>query len=346
MHPATLALLITMISTSTIITMSSHHWILAWIGLELNTISILPIMMKPHHPRATEATTKYFIIQTLAAALILFASTINAWQTGQWTIMMSTSTVANNILLAALLLKMGIAPAHLWYPDIIQGTTMMTAMVISTWQKLAPLTLLYLTINNMQTNTLILVGTLSVMIGGLVGLNQTQTRKIMALSSIAHMGWLLIALAMNPSLATLTMSLYLLMTTTIFLCLNMTATKTLMDLSTASSQSPVLMTTTSIALLSLGGLPPLTGFMPKLLILKELTMMKTPLLATTLALASLPSLYFYTRMVYLTTLTTPPNVHCTKYKWRLKTNKKTYMTITTTLATMILPLTPLLYTTH
>nr|AQU14938.1 NADH dehydrogenase subunit 2 [Chondrodactylus turneri] len=346
MNPATLALLVTMLSMSTILTMSSHHWILAWIGLELNTLSILPIMMKPHHPRATEAATKYFIIQTLAAGLILFASTINAWQTGQWTIMMSPSPMVNNITLGSLVLKMGIAPAHLWYPDVIQGTTMVTALVISTWQKLAPLTLLYLTINNMQTNTLILLGISSVLVGGLVGLNQTQTRKIMALSSIAHMGWLLIALAMNPDLATLTMSIYLLMTTTIFLCLNITTTKTLLDLSTASSQSPTLMATTSITLLSLGGLPPLTGFMPKLLILKDLSMIKTPILATTLAIVGLPSLYFYTRMVFLSTLTTPPHTNCVKYKWRLKTNKKTYMSLTLTLATLILPLTPLLYAPH
>nr|AFN89030.1 NADH dehydrogenase subunit 2 [Pachydactylus mariquensis] len=343
MNPLTWTILISTLSTSTIIIMSCNHWLLAWLGLELNTLSILPIIMKPHHPRATEATTKYFLVQTLAAALILFASTMNAWQTGNWTITTS-STLSNTLILSALLLKMGIAPAHLWYPDIIQGSSMLTAMVISTWQKLAPLTLLYLTINTTSTYPLLLTGTLSVLIGGWGGLNQTQTRKILAFSSIAHMGWLMTALALSPHLATITMLMYLLMTTTIFTTLTTPTTKTLKDLGSTWSHSPTLVATTTIILLSLGGLPPLTGFMPKLLILKELTLTGLFFPATTLALMSLPSLYFYTRMTYLTSLTIPPGTLNTKYKWRFKPNQKLYPTLITPLATMILPITPLIYT--
>nr|ADW76812.1 NADH Dehydrogenase subunit 2 [Pachydactylus purcelli] len=344
MNPMIWTILISTLATSTIITMSSHHWILAWLGLELNTLSILPIITKPQHPRAIEAATKYFLIQTTAAALILFASAINAWQTGNWNITLSSATTPNIIILSAILLKMGIAPAHLWYPDIIQGTNMLTALTISTWQKLAPLTLLYLTINHMPTPTLLTTGLLSVVVGGWAGLNQTQTRKIMAFSSIAHMGWLIIALTMNPALATLTMTIYLLMTTTMFFSLTTTTTKTLQDLGTTWTYSPPLLAMTILTLTSLGGLPPLAGFMPKLLILKELTMTKLGLLSTVLALMSLPSLYFYTRMAYLTILTTPPNTTCTTHKWRFKPNPKTNPTLIMSMATMTLPLMPLLYT--
>nr|AFO12809.1 NADH dehydrogenase subunit 2 [Pachydactylus otaviensis] len=333
------------LSTSTIITMSSHHWLLAWLGLELNTLSILPIIMKPQHPRATEATTKYFLIQTTAATLILFASTLNAWKTGQWNITHSSSPATNIMLLSAILLKLGVAPAHLWYPDVIQGSTLLTAMTISTWQKLAPLTLLYLTINHTSTNIILSAGLMSVLVGGWAGLNQTQTRKIMAFSSIAHMGWLITALTMAPQLATLTLIIYLLMTTTMFFSFATTATKTLQDLSTSWSHSPSLSTLTMATLMSLGGLPPLTGFMPKLLILKELTLMGLTPTGTVLAMMSLPSLYFYTRMAYLTIITAPPNITCAKHKWRLKINQKTNSALTMPLATMILPLTPLLYIT-
>nr|AFO12824.1 NADH dehydrogenase subunit 2 [Pachydactylus scutatus] len=344
MNPIIWAILVSTLSTSTIITMSSHHWLLAWLGLELNTLSILPIIMKPQHPRATEATTKYFLIQTTAAALILFACTLNAWKTGHWTITLSHSSMPNIIILSAILLKLGIAPAHLWYPDIIQGTNMLTALTISTWQKLAPLTLLYLTINQTSTTTILLTGLLSVLVGGWAGLNQTQTRKIMAFSSIAHMGWLVIALTLSPHLATLTLMTYMLMTTSIFFSLNITTTKTLQDLGTAWSHSPAIATTTIITLMSLGGLPPLTGFMPKLLILKELTLIELAIASTMLALMSLPSLYFYTRMAYFTIITAAPSTTLAKYNWRLKTNQKASPALNTPLATMILPLMPLLYT--
>nr|AQU14900.1 NADH dehydrogenase subunit 2 [Pachydactylus haackei] len=343
MSPVTWTIIISTLATSTIITMSSHHWLLAWLGLELNTLSILPIIMKPKHPRASEATTKYFLIQTLAATMILFATTLNAWHTGNWNITTSPPTSATIIILSAILLKMGIAPAHLWYPDIIQGSNMLTALTISTWQKLAPLTLLYLTINHMPTTILLLIGLISVMTGGWAGLNQTQARKILAFSSIAHMGWLIIALSMNSQLATLTFTMYLLMTTTVFLSLATTTTKTLHDLGTAWSHSPALLASTTMALVSLGGLPPLTGFMPKLLILKELTLAELAPMGLTLALLSLPSLFFYTRMAYLTTLTIPPNTTCIKHKWRFKANPKPYTTIIPPLATLLLPITPLLY---
>nr|BCO16439.1 NADH dehydrogenase subunit 2 [Pachydactylus punctatus] len=345
MNPIIWTILISTISTSTIITMSSYHWLLAWLGLELNTLSILPIIMKPKHPRATEATTKYFLIQTTAAALILFASTLNAWKTGHWNILFSPSTMANTILLSAILLKLGIAPAHLWYPDIIQGSNMLTALTISTWQKLAPLTLLYLTIQQMSTPTMLLASLLSVLVGGWAGLNQTQTRKIMAFSSIAHMGWLTAALVLNPHLATLTLITYMLMTTATFLSMASTTTKTMQDLGTTWSQSPTLATMTIFALLSLGGLPPLTGFMPKLLILKELVLTKLILTSTMMALMSLPSLYFYTRMVYFTILTTPPNTTCTKHTWRFTNNKNTNPTLIMNLAVLLLPILPLMHMT-
>nr|AFP67582.1 NADH dehydrogenase subunit 2 [Pachydactylus wahlbergii] len=344
MSPLTWTILISTLSTSTIITMVSHHWLLAWLGLELNTLSILPLIIKPHHPRTTEATTKYFLVQTMAAALILFASTLNAWQTGNWDITLTASPIATTIIMSALLFKMGIAPAHLWYPDIIQGTTLPTALIISTWQKLAPLTLLYMTIHHMSSTLLLLSGATSVALGSWAGLNQTQTRKIMAFSSIAHMGWLITALTINPHLATLTLLIYLLLTTTMFLTLITTTTKTLQDLGTNWSASPQLFTATTATLMSLGGLPPFTGFTPKLLILKELSLASLPTLGMTLALLSLPSLYFYTRMAYLTILTAPPQTNSTKLTWRFKMNMLMSPPLIIPLTTMLLPTTPLLYT--
>nr|BAP90257.1 NADH dehydrogenase subunit 2 [Tropiocolotes tripolitanus] len=343
MNPLIWALLITSISTSTIITMSSSHWLLAWLGLELNTLSILPIIMKPGHPRATEATTKYFLIQTTAAALILCATTMNAWKTGQWTISYTPTPAATTLLTIAIAMKLGLAPTHLWYPEVMQGSTTGTALIISTWQKIAPLSLLMMTHNNLNTNLLLALGLASAAIGSWGGLNQTQTRKIMAFSSIAHMGWLITALALNQALTTLTMIIYITMTSTIFNFLATTMTKTISDTGMTWPISPPLTTTTMLALVSLAGLPPLTGFMPKWLILKELSTL--PLISLLLLMTSLPSLFFYTRLAYFMTITTPPTTTNTEYKWRFNTNIKPNTTLIMTSALLLLPLTPLLYNT-
>nr|BAP90284.1 NADH dehydrogenase subunit 2 [Tropiocolotes steudneri] len=341
MNPLIWALLITSLSTSTVITMSSNHWLLAWLGLELNTLSIIPIIAKPNHPRATEAAMKYFLMQATGATLILCATTINAWQTGQWTMTCTLSPTATTLLTAAIALKLGLAPAHLWYPEVMQGSTPTTALIISTWQKIAPLTLLMMIHNHLNTNTLMTLGITSALLGGLTGLNQTQTRKIMAFSSIAHMGWLIITLTLNLTLTTLTMITYTLMTSTMFYTLATTSSKTLSDMGTTWPLSPTLTTTTMLTLVSLGGLPPLTGFMPKWLILKDL--ITAPLPSTLLLLASLPSLFFYTRLAYLTTLTTPPTTTNTEHTWRLPTQYTPMMTLMTSTTLLLLPITPLLY---
>nr|ABW76085.1 NADH dehydrogenase subunit 2 [Nactus vankampeni] len=343
MAPAIWITLTTSLTTSSIITMASNHWLLAWLALELNTLSILPIIMRNPHPRTTEATTKYFLTQTTAAALILFATANNAWQTGHWSILQTTSPLTITTITVALMLKLALAPTHFWYPEVLQGTTLFTALAISTWQKLAPLALLIMMINHLSTNILLFTGLLSTLVGAWMGLNQTQMRKIIAFSSIAHMGWLIIALIISPTLTTLTLIIYMIMTTSLFTSLITTTSKTLLDISTSWAHSPTLLTLTLLTLMSLGGLPPLTGFMPKLLILKNLTTNNLLLISTLLALSTLPSLFFYMRITYLATLTTTPYTTNTEHKWRFK--PKFTPTLPMMLATMMLPTMPLLYNT-
>nr|AFQ42023.1 NADH dehydrogenase subunit 2 [Rhacodactylus trachyrhynchus] len=341
MNPNTQTLMYLSMTSGTIITMSSSHWIMAWAGLEMNTLAIIPIISKQHHPRATEAATKYFLTQATASAVILFASSMNAWKTGQWNIYQTSSPESITMLTLALAMKLGLAPLHFWLPETLQGSTLLTATIISTWQKLAPTTILYMITNNLNQNILMILGMTSALLGGWMGLNQTQTRKIMAFSSIAHMGWVFMALSMSPNLTLLTLMMYILMTTAMFTSLMMTSSKTLLDLGTTWPQTPALLSITMITLMSLGGLPPLTGFMPKWLILKELTTNNLPMISTIMALSTLPSLFFYLRMSHMTSLTLPPETTNTGYKWRFKSyNTITLPTII--LANLLLPITPLM----
>nr|BCO16569.1 NADH dehydrogenase subunit 2 [Haemodracon trachyrhinus] len=342
MTPMVWSIMISSLATGTVITMSSHHWITAWLGLELNTLSILPLIIKSHHPRATEAATKYFIVQTTASSLILFTATMNAYTTGQWLITEPMNYSTTTLLLTAAMLKLGLAPTYAWYPEVLQGSNMHMALTISTWQKIAPLTFLYLTFNHLPTHIIITLGLMSAMIGGWAGINQTQMRKIMAFSSISHMGWLLTTLSINTSLTTLTLLIYTIMTSAMFLMLAMTASKSLTDLGTSWSNTPTLQTTLLITLMSLGGLPPLSGFIPKLLILKELTLMNLMALSTTLIMTSLLSLFFYTRITYLTVTTTPPTPTGTEYKWRFKPTYQPTIPMLAMITTALLPITPLL----
>nr|ABA41162.1 NADH dehydrogenase subunit 2 [Stenocercus cupreus] len=342
MSPITYTLLLSSLATGTIITASSFHWFMAWIGLEMNTLAIIPIISKQHHPRATEAATKYFLTQAAASALILFSSTINAWQSGMWDITQPTNPLSSILFTMALVMKLGLAPAHFWLPEVLQGTTIHTALIISTWQKLAPMALIYLTTNNLSPTTLILTGTLSTCIGGWGGLNQTQTRKLMAYSSIAHFGWMMTISPMLTNIMLLNLMIYTTMTTSLFTTLILTKSKTLQNMTTAWTLSPALTSGTLLTLLSLGGLPPLSGFMPKWLILNELINQNLILVSTIMAMSTLLSLFFYLRLTYITALTLAPITPNTTYKWRFLPPSPILLTLTIPMTLLLLPMTPTL----
>nr|UNY85898.1 NADH dehydrogenase subunit 2 [Emoia atrocostata]UNY85909.1 NADH dehydrogenase subunit 2 [Emoia atrocostata]UNY85910.1 NADH dehydrogenase subunit 2 [Emoia atrocostata] len=342
MNPIIMSLMLTSLATGTVITMTSTHWLMAWAGLELNTLSIIPIITKHHHPRSTEATTKYFLTQAAASAMLLFASTTNAWHTGTWDLSQFTNQPACIMLTMALSMKLGLAPLHFWLPEVLQGTPLNTALIITTWQKLAPLSLMFLTHNSLNPSILISMGLLSSVVGGWGGLNQTQTRKIMAYSSVAHLGWMTVAMALNPNLALLNLLLYLLMTTTTFMMLMQTSSKTIKDLTTASALSPPTLALMMTLMMSLGGLPPLTGFMPKWLILQELTHYNFSTTALVLALSALLSLFFYLRLSYISTLTTFPPTTTSSHKWRLPSKLFTPpMSLMLLTSTLLLPISPM-----
>nr|ADF55169.1 NADH dehydrogenase subunit 2 [Heremites auratus transcaucasicus] len=344
MNPLMYSLILSSIATGTIITMSSFHWLMAWVGLELNTLAIIPIIAKQHHPRATEATTKYFLTQATASAMILFASTTNAWTTGTWDISQLTNQPSCILLTMALSMKLGLAPLHFWLPEVLQGASMKTALIIATWQKLAPMALLYLTHNSINSTILLTMGVLSALTGGWGGLNQTQTRKIMAFSSIAHLGWMASILTLNPNILILNLLLYIIMTAPMFLMLKLTASKTIKDLTTSWAISPPMTAMMMILLMSLGGLPPLTGFMPKWLVLQELTTHNLTMTATIMALSALLSLFFYLRLSYTSTLTVYPTTTKNSYKWRFQPKLTTMPMMTlTVLSWLLLPMTPMFY---
>nr|BAH58949.1 NADH dehydrogenase subunit 2 [Notopterus notopterus] len=341
MNPYVLTILISSLGLGTTITFASSHWLLAWMGLEINTMAILPLMAKQHHPRAIEAATKYFLTQATAAAMILFASTMEAWASGEWNIQQISNQTAMTLITLALALKIGLAPLHFWMPEVLQGLDLTTGLILSTWQKLAPFALIYQISQNMNCTLLVLMGLTSTLIGGWGGLNQTQARKIMAYSSIAHLGWMITVLQFLPNLTTLNLTIYILMTSSIFLTLKNTSATKINTMATTWSKTPALTATTMLCLLSLGGLPPLTGFMPKWLILQELTKQNLPLLATLMAMSALLSLFFYLRLCYTTTLTISPNTNNPTTPWRFKTTQTTMpLTITTTLSILLLPITP------
>nr|ABV71807.1 NADH dehydrogenase subunit 2 [Phylloscartes superciliaris] len=328
----------------TSITISSNHWMMAWTGLEINTLAILPLISKSHHPRAIEASTKYFLVQAAASTLLLFSSMTNAWSTGQWDITQLTHPTSCILLTAAISMKLGLVPFHFWFPEVLQGSSLTTNLLLATIMKFPPITLLLLTSPSLNYTLLSAMAIASTALGGWMGLNQTQIRKILAFSSISHLGWMTIIIIYNPKLTLITFFLYSLTTAAIFFTLNITNTLKLSTMMVAWTKIPPLTAALMLTLLSLAGLPPLAGFLPKWLIIQELTKQELTTTATIIALLSLLGLFFYLRLAYCATITLPPNSTNQMKHWHINKPVSAPIAVLITLPILLLPLSPMITT--
>nr|QAU54051.1 NADH dehydrogenase subunit 2 [Grus japonensis] len=344
MNPHAKLIFLTSLLLGTTITISSNHWMSAWAGLEINTLAITPLISKSHHPRAIEAAIKYFLVQATASALVLFSSMINAWSTGQWDITQLNQPVSCLLLTTAIAMKLGLVPFHFWFPEVLQGSPLTTALLLSTVMKFPPITILFLTSHSLNPMLLTSMAIASAALGGWMGLNQTQVRKILAFSSISHLGWMTIIIMYSPKLTLLTFYLYSLMTITVFLILNTIKALKLSTMMITWTKIPTLNATLMLTLLSLAGLPPLTGFLPKWLIIQELTKQEMTTAATIITMLSLLGLFFYLRLAYYSTITLPPNSTNHMKQWHTDKSTNTLIAIFTSLSALLLPLSPMILT--
>nr|YP_009487372.1 NADH dehydrogenase subunit 2 [Pattonomys semivillosus]AWB97204.1 NADH dehydrogenase subunit 2 [Pattonomys semivillosus] len=345
MNIMTMTTIYTTLIMGTLITLISSHWLLMWTGLELSMLSIIPILMNKTNPRSTEAATKYFLTQATASMLLLLSIIMTMVHSGQWTIIYSDNQIITFTLTLSLIMKLGLAPFHFWVIEVTQGTPLLQGMILLTWQKIAPLSILIQISPTINSPLILTSALLSTLLGGWGGLNQTQLRKIMAYSSIAHMGWMMAVINLNPSISLFNLIIYITLTISLFTMLYMNNNLSTLSLSRVWSTAPPIIIIILMNLLSLGGLPPLTGFSPKWVIIQELVKNNIIMVPTLMTIMALLNLYFYMRLTYSTTLTLFPSTNNMKTKWYFHHNKMiTIVCPLSTLSTMTLPLTPLLIT--
>nr|AET86379.1 NADH dehydrogenase subunit 2 [Ursus arctos] len=343
MKPPILIIITSTIILGTMIVLFSSHWLMIWIGFEMNMLAIIPILMKKFNPRAMEASTKYFLTQATASMLLMLGIIINLLHSGHWTISMIPNPIASTVITIALAMKLGLSPFHFWVPEVTQGVPLSSGMILLTWQKIAPLSVLYQISPSINPNLLVAMAATSVLVGGWGGLNQTQLRKILAYSSIAHMGWMAAIMVYNPTLMILNLTIYIMMTLGTFMLFMHNLSTTTLSLSHTWNKLPLIASLILALMLSLGGLPPLSGFIPKWMIIQELTKNDMIVMPMFMAITALLNLYFYMRLAYATALTMFPSANNTKMKWQFESMKKMmFLPPLIVASTMLLPLTPML----
>lgn len=279
----------------TIITVSSNSWLGAWIGLEINLLSFIPLIINTNNLISTEASLKYFLTQALASSILLFAilmSIISINLISQFNFNQDYSSIIIN---SALLLKTGAAPFHFWFPEVIEGLSWLNNLILITWQKIAPLILISYCF---RFNFMRIVIILSVIIGSLRGLNQTSIRKIIAFSSINHLGWLIAAILVNENMWFIYFCFYSFLSLTIIFIFNMLQIFHINQAFSLKINYPLLKFCLFTSFLSLGGLPPFLGFIPKWLVIQSLVNINQIFLVTVIVCLTLITLFFYLRICF------------------------------------------------
>nr|AEZ35026.1 NADH dehydrogenase subunit 2 [Amiota apodemata] len=286
-------LFVMILMLGTMITVTSNSWLGAWMGLEMNLLSFIPLMSDNNNLMSTESSLKYFLTQALASTVLLF-SIILLMLKNNFFIEMN-STYISSIMLSSLLLKSGAAPFHFWFPNLMEGLTWMNSLILMTWQKIAPLILIsYLNIKELMLISIIL----SVIVGSLGGLNQTSLRKLMAFSSINHLGWMLSAMNISELTWLIYFMFYAFLSMVLTFMFNIFKTFHLNQLFSLYFNSKILKFMLFMNFLSLGGLPPFIGFLPKWIVIQHLSFNNQFFLLTILMMTTLITLFFYLRICY------------------------------------------------
>nr|YP_010472523.1 NADH dehydrogenase subunit 2 [Harpalus griseus]UVG42147.1 NADH dehydrogenase subunit 2 [Harpalus griseus] len=279
----------------TMISISSYTWMGTWMGLEINLLSFIPLLKSKNNSYSTESSIKYFLVQALASTIFLFSILMMMMMNNLISDMLNINMFLMMMINSSLFLKMGAAPFHFWFPEIIEGMNWINSLVLMTWQKIAPMMLLSYTIK--FSNYIIFIIFLSTMVGSLGGLNQTSLRKIMAYSSINHLGWMLSSFLNSNTIWILYFCLYSFISMSLIYMLNTFKIFYLKQMYTFMNKNLLIKFMLLMNLLSLGGLPPFLGFLPKWMIIQYLSNNYMYLLSF-MIMMTLITLFFYMRISY------------------------------------------------
>ncbi|MDN0075947.1 NADH-quinone oxidoreductase subunit NuoN [Crenobacter sp. SG2303] len=305
---------------------SATHFVSLYIGLELLSLSLYALIaMQRDSIPATEAAMKYFVLGALASGLLLYGMSMVYGATGslflQDVAKAITGGSANHVLLvfglvfivAGLAFKLGAVPFHMWVPDVYQGSSTALAMMIGAAPKLAAFVfVLRILVQGLGPlvadwqGMLVIIAVLSMAIGNITAIAQTNVKRLLAYSTVSHMGFLLLGLiAGTPegySAALFYTVIYVLMSLVgfgILLALSRAGfeCETLEDLKGLNQRNSWYAFLMLLAMFSMAGIPPLVGFYAKLAVIKAVVDIGLIWLAVVAVVMSLIGAFYYLRVV-------------------------------------------------
>nr|ACY00198.1 NADH dehydrogenase subunit 2 [Bacillus rossius] len=288
-------LFLTLLGMSVLISISSNSWFIIWMGMEINMMSFLPLIIEQNNLTSKESALTYFMIQTIASMIMMMSIITMMINKNYMNIIMKE--MSNMMMMSALMMKSGISPFHFWMPKMMEGMSWIKCFILMTWQKIIPLMIMsnIIQMNWMNMSAMMM----SIIVGAVGGLNQTSIRKNMAYSSITNNGWMMAAMLISETMWMTYFMMYIIMTATMTMSMNILKTYHINQLMTAN-MSKLKKIILMMNLLSISGLPPMMGFMPKWMVIQSNMSNNEIMLMSMMVMMTLVTIYYYLRIMYST----------------------------------------------
>lgn len=311
---------------------SAANLLTAYLGLELLSLSMYALVALKRDDRlATEAAMKYFVLGALASGLLLFGMSIIYGATGSLDLATISQAIGSSnrtalafgliFIAAGVAFKLGVVPFHMWVPDVYQGAPTAVTLFLSAAPKIAAFALAYrlfgegfLAAVNEWRVVLAAIALLSVVLGNLIAVAQTDIKRMLAYSAVANMGFLLLGIAAGGvdgfAAACFYAVAYAVTGLAAFGLIVMISARgheieRIDDLAGLNQKSPWLAFLLLIAMFSLAGIPPTLGFWAKLTVLEAVVNAGLTWMAVIAVLSSLIGAFFYLRVVKVAYFSAP-----------------------------------------
>ena len=309
------------------IMISSHNFLLLYLGLEIQSLSLYVVSsFRRDNYKSTEAGLKYFILGSLSSGLMLFGISLIYGSTGSINFEIISSMINYEgffpgivaglvFLICGFAFKASAVPFHMWTPDVYEGSPTPVTAFFATVPKLAAVGVLlrvlfdcFGQIVESWQQVIIIISVLSMFLGSVAAIGQNNIKRLMAYSSIGHIGFVLMGVASGTdkgvSAVLIYMVLYIIMNIGVFVfILNMerngVAVTTINSLNMYNNVSKSQTLFLTILLFSLAGIPPLAGFFGKFFIFNAAINAGLSWLAVMGGIASVIAAFYYLRIVYL-----------------------------------------------